>query len=111
MKSLFDFLGGMVFVEIQGMFPERFFNVCRSRKLPLYDIGTKMTEQGTVYVAKMKVRDYRKVRASAKKSKCIPRIRKRMGLPFLLHKYRGRLMFAAGSMYAVWLLWLLSCFV
>lgn len=111
MKSLFDFLGGMVFVEIQGTFPERFFNVCRSRKLPLYDIGTKMTEQGTVYVAKMKVRDYRKVRAIAKKSRCIPRIRKRMGLPFLLHKYRGRLMFAAGSMYAVWLLWLLSCFV
>ena len=111
MKSLFDFLGGTVFVEIQGTFPERFFNVCRSRKLPLYDIGTKMTEQGTVYVAKMKVRDYRKVRAIAKKSKCIPRIRKRMGLPFLLHKYRGRLMFAAGSMYAVWLLWLLSCFV
>ena len=111
MKSLFDFLGGMVFVEIHGTFPERFFNVCRSRKLPLYDIGTKVTEQGTVYVAKMKVRDYRKVRAIAKKSKCIPRIRKRMGLPFLLHKYRGRLMFAAGSLYAVWLLWLLSCFV
>jgi similar to stage IV sporulation protein len=111
MRTLFDFLSGCVFVEIDGMFPERFFNICRSRKIPLYEIGTKITEQGTVYVAKMKIRDYRKVRNIAKKTKCIPKIRRRIGLPFLLQKYRSRLMFAAGSIYAVWLLWLLSCFV
>ncbi|MBQ9768267.1 MAG: sporulation protein YqfD [Lachnospiraceae bacterium] len=111
MKQLFDFLGGLVFVEFRGTSPERFFNVCRSRNIPLYDICTHVTEQGTVTVAKMKLRDYRKVRSVAKKSHCIPYIKKRIGLPFLLKKYRKRVVFFAGGVYFLWLMWLLSRFV
>ena len=111
MKQLFDFLGGLVFVEFRGTSPERFFNVCRSRNIPLYDICTHVTEQGIVTVAKMKLRDYRKVRSVAKKSHCIPYIKKRIGLPFLLKKYRKRVVFFAGGVYFLWLMWLLSRFV
>ncbi|MCH5273467.1 MAG: sporulation protein YqfD [Lachnospiraceae bacterium] len=111
MKQLFNFFGGMVFVELRGRSPERFFNVCRSRKIPLYDVGSHVTEHGTVYVAKMKLRDYFRIRAIAKKSHCIPYIRKRIGLPFLLKKYRSRVVFFAGGVYCLWLMWLLSRFV
>ena len=111
MKQLFDFLGGLVFVEFRGTSPERFFNVCRSMNIPLYDICTHVTEQGIVTVAKMKLRDYRKVRSVAKKSHCIPYIKKRIGLPFLLKKYRKRVVFFAGGVYFLWLMWLLSRFV
>ena len=58
MKRFYDFLGGMLFVELRGNSPERFFNVCRSRKIPLYEISTRVTDKGTLYVAKMKLQDY-----------------------------------------------------
>ncbi len=111
MKRLFDFFGGTVFVELCGTSPERFFNVCRSRKIPLYEIGTRITDKGTVYVAKMKLRDFFRVRSAAKKAHCIPYVRKRLGLPFFVKKYRNRIAFFAGGIYCFWLTWLLSRFV
>lgn len=111
MKRLFDFFGGMVFVEVCGSSPERFFNVCRSRNIPLYDIGTHVTEKGTVTVARMRLKDYRRVKGAAKKSHCIPYIKKRIGVPFLWKKYQKRIVFFAGGVYCLWLMWLLSRFV
>lgn len=111
MKHLFDFFSGTVFVELCGTSPERFFNVCRSRKIPLYEVRTQITDKGTIYVAKMKRRDYFRVRSAAKKSHCIPYVRKRLGLPFFLKKYRNRIAFFAGGIYCFWLIWLLSRFV
>lgn len=111
MKRVFDFFTGTVFVELCGTSPERFFNVCRSRKIPLYEVTTRVTDKGTVYVAKMKLKDYFKVKHAAKKSHCIPYVRKRIGLPFFIKKYRSRIAFFAGGIYCFWLIWLLSRFV
>lgn len=111
MKRLFDFFNGTVFVELCGTSPERFFNVCRSRKIPLYEISTRVIDKGTVYVAKMKLRDYFRVKSAAKKAHCIPYVRKRLGLPFFIKKYRNRIAFFAGGIYCFWLIWLLSRFV
>jgi len=111
MKRCYDYFGGMVFVELCGSSPERFFNVCRSRKIPLYEISTQVTDKGTVYVAKMKLKDYFRVRHAAKKAHCIPYVRKRIGLPFFIKKYRNRIAFFAGGIYCFWLIWLLSRFV
>lgn len=111
MKRFFDFFGGTVFVELRGTSPERFFNVCRSRKIPLYEVSTRVTDKGTVYVAKMKLRDYFRVRGAAKKAHCIPYVQKRLGLPFFIKKYRNRIAFFAGGIYCFWLIWLLSRFV
>ena len=111
MKRCYDYFGGMVFVELCGSSPERFFNVCRSRKIPLYEISTQVTDKGTVYVAKMKLKDYFRVRHAAKKAHCIPYVRKRIGLPFFIKKYRNRIAFFAGGIYCFWMIWLLSRFV
>ena len=111
MKHLIDLFGGTVFVELRGTSPERFFNVCRSRKIPLYDVSTRVTENGTVYVAKLKLKDYFRVKHAAKKAHCIPYVRKRLGLPFFIKKYRNRIAFFAGGIYCFWLIWLLSRFV
>ncbi len=111
MKSVIDFFTGTVFVELKGTSPERFLNVCRSRKIPLYEVGTQVTEKGTVYVAKMKLRDYFRVRSAAKKAHCIPLVKRKNGLPFFLKRYRNRIAFLAGGIYCIWLMWLLSRFV
>lgn len=111
MKRLLDFLTGMVFVELCGTSPERFLNVCRSRKIPLYEVNSQVTEKGTVYVAKMKLKDYFRVKHAAKKAHCIPYVRKKIGFPFFIKKYRNRIAFFAGGIYCFWLIWLLSRFV
>lgn len=111
MRRFFDLFSGTVFVELRGTSPERFLNVCRSRKIPLYEISTRITDKGTVYVAKMKLKDYFKVKHAAKKAHCIPYVRKRLGLPFFIKKYRNRIAFFAGGIYCFWLIWLLSRFV
>ncbi len=111
MKHLFDFFGGTVFVELHGTSPERFMNVCRSRKIPLYEVSTRVTDKGTVYVAKLKLKDYFRVKHAAKKAHCVPYVRKRLGLPFFIKKYRNRIAFFAGGIYCFWLIWLLSRFV
>ncbi len=111
MKRVFDFIKGEVFVELSGTSPERFFNICRSRKIPLYSVSTQLTEKGTCYVAKMRLKDYWRIRPTAKKAHCIPYVRKRLGLPFLIKRYRNRIMFFAGGLYCLWFVWLLSCFV
>ena len=111
MMHVFDFFRGEVFVELSGTSPERFFNICRSRKIPLYAISTQVTEKGTCYVARMRLKDYLKIRPTAKKARCIPYVRKRIGVPFLYKKYRKRIVFFAGGFYCLWFMWLLSCFV
>ena len=111
MKRLFEYFTGTVFVELCGTSPERFFNVCRSRKIPLYEVSSQVTDKGTVYVAKMKLKDYFRVKHAAKKAHCIPYVRKRIGLPFFIKKYRNRIAFFAGGIYCFWLIWLLSRFV
>lgn len=111
MKGMGDFFFGTVFVELRGTSPERFINVCRSRKIPLYEVGTRLTGKGTVYVAKMRVRDYLRVRSAARKAHCVPYVRKRLGFPFFVKKYRKRITFFAGGIYFFWLMWLLSRYV
>lgn len=111
MRQLFHFFTGEVFVELRGTSPERFFNVCRSRGIPLYEVSTQVTDKGTVYVAKMKLKDYFRVGHVAKKAHCVPYIRKKLGLPFFIKKYRNRIAFFAGGIYCFWLIWLLSQFV
>lgn len=111
MKRLLNVFTGTVFVELRGTSPERFFNVCRSRKIPLYEVSTRVTDKGTVYVAKLKLRDYFRVRNAAKKAHCVPYVRKRLGFPFFIKRYRNRIAFFAGGIYCFWLIWLLSRFV
>lgn len=111
MKQRFDFFQGTVLVEIKGTSPERFLNICRNRKIPLYAVAERRTEQGCCYIAKIKLKDYWKIRPIAKKAHCIPYVRKRLGVPFFYKRYKNRLVFFAGGFYCLWFVWLLSCFV
>ena len=91
MLSFLRFIRGFYRIKISGYSPERFFNICRSRKIPLYAISTQVTEKGTCYVAKMRLKDYLRIRPTAKKAHCIPYVRKRLGVPFFVKKYRKQM--------------------
>lgn len=100
-----------VFIEIRGKMPERFLSICKRRNIPLYEVYPCVTGKGTVYTAVMRLRDFWKLRPIARKADCVLLVKKRMGLPFFLHKYRSRLVFFAGGLYCFWLITLLSTFL
>jgi len=111
MKKIAQYFQGIVFVEIVGAFPERFINICRSRHIPLYDIATTRQKDKEIYTAKIAGKDYFKIKPVAKKSHCLPKIRKKIGFPFFVKRYKNRLAFLAGGMYCLWFMWILSLFV
>lgn len=111
MKKIARFFHGFVFIELTGEFPERFFNICRSRQIPLYEVATIKNDDKIIYTAQLRISDYFRIKPIAKKSHCIPKIRKKIGMPFFLKRYKKRLAFFIGGMYCLWLMWLLSLFV
>lgn len=100
-EKLFRLANGYVIVELCGLYPERFFNLCRNRNITLSEI---------FYVdrccfCKMSLKDYRQIRPVAKKAHCIPKVKKRAGLPFLLKKAAKRKGFLLGFVLSVFLAW------
>ena len=84
-EKLLRFFRGYVIFEILGAFPERFINICMHRGIFVFNISR---ENG--FFAAMYLSDYRKIRTLAKKSGVHLRVRKRIGIPFLLAKYKNR---------------------
>lgn len=111
MKKITQLVQGIVFIELAGEFPERFFNICRSRQIPLYEVATIKEDDKAIYTAKLRIKDYFRMKPVAKKSHCIPKIRKKIGMPFFVKRYKKRLAFFIGGMYCLWFMWLLSLFV
>jgi similar to stage IV sporulation protein len=57
------------------------------------------------------IKNYKKLRPIAKKTGMVPRITKKKGLPFLLHRYRKRKGFAAGVLICILLVYIMSLFI
>ncbi len=87
------FLKGYVTVCIEGIFLEKFTNLCAINCLPFWNVKrygmAKMVGSTTIS-------GYRKMRHIAKKCGCRVKISRRRGVPFVIHKYRKRKIFIAG---------------
>lgn len=87
------FLKGYVTVYIEGIFLEKFTNLCAINCLPFWNVKrygmAKMVGSTTIS-------GYRKMRHIAKKCGCRVKISRRRGVPFVVHKYRKRKIFIVG---------------
>ena len=81
---------GYLKIEVEGFFIQRFINLCISKGIFLDD--TKHLNQTTI-ISKISKDDFRRVCKIAKQTKCKIKIRKKGGVPFLLHRYRKRKIF------------------
>lgn len=79
-------LRGYVVFCISGKFPERFINICNQRGIRLFSIRP----QRDVIYAAMLIPQYRSVRRVAKRAGVRLRITEKVGLPFIIHRNRGR---------------------
>ena len=91
-KILIYYIFGYVNIVVEGFFIEKFINNCISKRIFFWN--TKRTKS-TVFSANIGVSSYREVVKIAKKCQCKIKIAHKKGLPFLLHRYRKRKIFAA----------------
>lgn len=107
LKKLINWLRGYLCIRIKGNAPERFINLCSNRKLFLWNITRNKDE----YQFNISIKNYKKLSPIAKKTKIVPRIIKKVGLPFFLHRYRKRKGFFIGILICSILIYMMSLYI
>ncbi len=107
LKKLMNWLRGYLTVRIHGTSPERFINLCCNKQIYLWNL----LRNGDDYQFQISVKNYKELKPVAKKTGLIPRIHKRHGLPFLLHRYRKRKGFFAGVLICGIAVYMMSLFI
>ena len=82
---------GYVRVEIEGYYIERFINICQNRKILIWNLKR---EKGVKLYINVGIKDFKKLKEIARKTNCKMRIQKKRGIPFILHRYKKRKIFA-----------------
>lgn len=89
------FFRGYVTIQVEGIFLEKFTNLCAVNCLPFWNIKrygiAKMMGRTTV-------NGYKKMKHISKKCGCRIKINKKRGVPFFIHRYRKRKIFLAGAL-------------
>lgn len=80
-------LFGVLSVQIEGFFTERFINLCRINNIKIWDI--KNIVKGVIRF-QINISDFKKLRKIAKKTKCKVIIKSKKGIYFTFFKYRKR---------------------
>ncbi|MBR3255945.1 MAG: sporulation protein YqfD [Clostridia bacterium] len=90
-KILFSYLIGYVRLTVEGYYIERFINICTTNKITIWNLKRDKNVRLDLNV---RIQDFKEVLKIAKKTKCKVKIKNKKGLPFLLHKYKKRKIFA-----------------
>lgn len=86
------FLRGYIRIYLYGFSPERFMNLCNNHQIELWDV----TPIKDGYECYMYVKDFFSCKDFLKKTKTKVVLRNKLGLPFLLYRYRKRKLFFVG---------------
>lgn len=90
LKIWLNYIIGYVNIKVESYFLERFINICISKKIFLWNIKRK---KSSLLYASISIKDYKKLKQIAKKTKSRIKIESKKGLPFVLHRYRKRKIF------------------
>lgn len=90
-KILLLYIFGYVDIKIEGFFTERFINLAIAKNIFLWRLSR---HKSTEVEARIAIKDFKKLPKIAKKTKCRVEIKTKKGLPFLLHRYKKRKIFA-----------------
>lgn len=80
-------INGVLEVEIQGFFTERFINLCKINNIKIWNI--KNIVSGIIRF-NISIKDFKKLKPIARKTKCKIKIVKKQGMYFNLFRYRKR---------------------
>lgn len=103
--KIIGYIRGSVTIRAEGMFLERFLNICMHRGILLRDV--KRRGENAID-ARISIQGFREIRPIARKTRTRVRLCRRYGLPFLLHQFRKRRFALSGVLLFVAVLWYLS---
>ena len=89
-QTIYNYFTGYLNIRVEGLFLERFINMCAYKKILLMNIKR---EKSTIMYANVRIVDYKKLKPIAKKTKSRIKIQRKKGLPFIVHKYKKRKIF------------------
>ncbi len=90
-KILLSYIFGYVSIVVEGYFIERFINICNNQKIFLWNMQRK---HSTIIKVNIGIKDFKRIKNIAQKTKCRVKIQEKKGMPFILHKYKKRKIFA-----------------
>lgn len=104
---LWYYLRGYVIVEVNGKKISKFINFILHHNIMVWDV----VKQGENLYFKTYIPTFKNIRPYLRKSGCRARVSKKVGIPFILNKYKKRKIFASGIALFMMILWVLSSFV
>jgi similar to stage IV sporulation protein len=102
--KLLNWVRGILWVQISGTAPERFINLCCNKKIFIWNLI--QVEHG--YQFCILARNYKKLKSIARKTKIVPKIKRKRGLVFILHRYKKRTGFFTGLILCMVLIYVMS---
>lgn len=103
-----SYIRGYISIIIEGLFTERFINLCTKNKIGLWNIRRKTKTEITADVG---IGDFKKLRKISKNSGCKVHIMKKYGLRFFIYRHRRRKALVAGFVIFFAMLWGLTQFI
>lgn len=107
-KILYMYFFGYVDMRVSGFFTERFVNLCFAKSIFLWKFNRRSSIEVEIRIG---MRDFKKIRKIAKATKCKVHIESKKGIPFLLHRYKKRKIFAITLMVVAILIFGLTRFI
>ena len=101
------YLQGYVKIRLTGYAPERFLNLCSNHDILIWNLEYEEDH----YVFCISVRGLKRLKPILKKTRTTFVILERVGLPFVMRRYRKRKLFFAGIVLCCGLLYTMSLFV
>ena len=107
-KIIFSYLLGFLRISVEGYYIERFINICKNRKIAIWNLKRN---SNISLILNVRLNEFREVCKIAKKTGCKLKIKNKRGLPFLLHRYKKRKIFLILLLLVVLIIGLSSMFV
>ena len=107
-KRILMFLYGYYEIEIEGMFLQRFVNLCKSKSIAIID---SKIMKSTVLKLKILIEDFEDIKDICLKTNSIYEIKKEKGLPLFIKKYKKRKGFAIAILAIAIFIYINSLFI
>ena len=105
--KLLKYLIGYITIKAKGGFCERFINLCAMRRIELWDVSL----YGDTVVAKIAIKNFKKLRSVARKTGVKISISEKRGLPFYLRNHRDRVGLLVGAGIFIFFMTVMNSFI
>lgn len=107
-KIMTSYIIGYVYISIEGYYIERFINICKKNNIIIWNLRK---EKNIILFFNVNIKEFKEICKIAQKVNCKVKIINKKGLPFLIHKYKKRKIFAALLLIVIFIIWLSSIYV